>query len=129
MIFKQSLEEELNRRHQCVIRQLTEGAGKLKEQQVFEYRALISSLAIRWQHLQRQVLVQGVTDVSVYDSSGDSMGGPDFGTRIHKLREAITSVSRQMHSPLLNFKHYEQLNGQWDSKFVSFSSYGTNSIF
>lgn len=43
------------------------------------------------------------------------MGGPDFVTRVNKLREAIASVSRQMHSPPLNLRHYEQLSGQEDS--------------
>ena len=88
---KQSLEEELNRR-QCDIRQLTEAAGKLKEQQVLEYQALISSLTIRWQDLQRQFVdfqsKESSTFVSAEDSSCDSMGGPDFVTRVNKLHEA-----------------------------------------
>lgn len=114
----QSLEEELNRR-QCDIRQLTEAAGKLKEQQVLEYQALISSLTIRWQDLQRQFVdfqtKESSALASAEDPSDDIMGGPDFVTRVNKLREAIASVSRQMHSPPLNLRHYEQLSGQEDS--------------
>ena len=111
----QSLEEELNRR-QSDIRQLTEAAGKLKEQQVLEYQALISSLTIRWQDLQRQFVDFQTKETSALAADlSDDMGGPDFVTRVNKLREAIASVSRQMHSPPLNLKHYEQLSGQEDS--------------
>ena len=49
------------------------------------------------------------------------MGGPDFVTRVNKLREAIASISRQMHSPPLNLKHYEQMSGQEDSLKVRFT--------
>lgn len=122
----QSLEEELNRR-QSDIRQLTEAAGKLKEQQVLEYQALISSLTIRWQDLQRQFVDFQTRETSrtllagsdPSDDTSSTMGGPDFVTRVNKLREAIASVSRQMHSPPLNLKHYEQLTGQEDSVKVS----------
>ncbi|XP_046644687.1 utrophin-like isoform X8 [Daphnia pulicaria] len=111
----ESLEEELNRR-QSDIRQLTEAAGKLKEQQVLEYQALISSLTIRWQDLQRQFVDFQTKESSALAADlSDDMGGPDFVTRVNKLREAIASVSRQMHSPPLNLKHYEQLSGQEDS--------------
>ncbi|KAI9557614.1 dystrophin [Daphnia sinensis] len=111
----ESLEEELNRR-QSDIRQLTEAAGKLKEQQVLEYQALISSLTIRWQDLQRQFVDFQTKETSALAADlSDDMGGPDFVTRVNKLREAIASVSRQMHSPPLNLKHYEQLSGQEDA--------------
>lgn len=117
------MEEELNRR-QCDIRQLTEAAGKLKEQQVLEYQALISSLTIRWQDLQRQFVdFQSKETSALAADLSDDMGGPDFVTRVNKLREAIASVSRQMHSPPLNLKHYEQLSGQEDSIKVCRSLY------
>jgi hypothetical protein len=118
----QSLEEELNRR-QVDIRQLTEAAGRLQEQQVLEYRALIGSLTLRWQELHRQFLIfQGRPEKSDLDREEQSrhiMGGPDFVSRVNKLREAIASVSRQLHSPPLTLKKYEQLSGQEDSVKVS----------
>ena len=118
----QSLEEELNRR-QADIRQLNEAAGRLQEQQVLEYRALIGSLTLRWKELHRQFLVfQGRPEESDLDKEEQSrhiMGGPDFVSRVNKLREAIASVSRQLHSPPLTLKHYEQLSGQEDSVKVS----------
>lgn len=87
---------------------------------MLEYQALISSLTIRWQDLQRQFVDFQTRETSrtllCADPSDDStMGGPDFVTRVNKLREAIASVSRQMHSPPLNLRHYEQLSGQEDS--------------
>ena len=108
----QALEEELNRR-QSDIRQLTEAAGKLQERQVLEYQALIGTLTVRWQELQSQF-----QDFQKKEKSSADlviMGGPDFVTRVNKLREAISSVSRQLHCPPLNLKHYEQLSGQEDS--------------
>lgn len=104
------LEEELNRR-QSDIRSLSEAASKLQEQQLLEYQELIGSLTDRWQELQRQF----VDFQAVRQTEEDSMGGPDFVSRVNKLREAIASVSRQLHSPPLNLKHYEQLSGQEDS--------------
>ena len=96
---------------------------------MLEYQALISSLTIRWQDLQRQFVdfqtkeTLSATTLQLGSSTDPSddiaMGGPDFVTRVNKLREAIASVSRQMHSPPLNLKHYEQLSGQEDSVKVS----------
>ena len=127
--FFQSLEEELNRR-QTDIRQLTEAAGRLQEQQVLEYRALIGSLTLRWQELHRQFLVfQGRPEDSEEQEEEQQnrliMGGPDFVSRVNKLREAIASVSRQLHSPPLTLKHYEQLSGQEDSVKVSLNQLPT----
>jgi len=112
------LEEELNKR-QGDIRNLTEAAGKLQEQQVSDYQLLIGSLTTRWQKLQEQFQqFQGKEFQEAADPAEATMppgSGPDFVTRVNKLREAISSVSRQLHSPPLNLKHHEQLSGQEDS--------------
>jgi len=115
----QWLEEELSKR-QGDIHNLTEAAGKLQEQQVSEYQQLISSLTTRWQQLQLQFQeFHGKESETAEDAQAtDTMppgSGPDFVTRVNKLREAISSVSRQLHSPPLNLKHHEQLGGQEDS--------------
>lgn len=111
----QKLEEELNRR-QSDIRALADATSKLQEQQVLEYRALVDSLTARWQELQQQFLdFHGRPEEGQEDGLVTEMGGPDFVSRVNKLREAIASVSRQLHSPPLNLKHYEQLSGQEDS--------------
>lgn len=112
----------MNKR-QSDIRQLTEATGKLQEQQLLEYQALIGSLTLRWHELQRQFLEYQAKEAAVAVGSSAAtelptdniMGGPDFVARVNKLREAIASVSRQMHSPPLNLKHYEQMSGQEDS--------------
>ena len=80
---------------------------------MLEYQALIGTLTVRWQELQSQF-----QDFQKKEKSSADlviMGGPDFVTRVNKLREAISSVSRQLHCPPLNLKHYEQLSGQEDS--------------
>lgn len=102
------------------IRNLTEAAGKLQEQQVSEYQLLISSLTTRWQQLQLQFQEFHDKESGTAETveAADTMppgSGPDFVTRVNKLREAISSVSRQLHSPPLNLKHHEQLSGQEDS--------------
>lgn len=113
-----ALEEELNRR-QSDIRQLTEAASKLQEQQVVEYQALIKTLTVRWQELQlqlHQVQKKSVQQETMTTSATAAVAvGPDFVTRVNKLREAISSLSRQLHCPPLNLKLYEQLLGQEDS--------------
>ena len=122
---KQWLEEELNKR-QGDIRNLTEAAGKLQEQQVSDYQLLIGSLTTRWQKLQEQFQqFQGKEFQEAADPAEATMppgSGPDFVTRVNKLREAISSVSRQLHSPPLNLKHHEQLSGQEDSLRVNFNN-------
>ena len=139
-IVRQTLEEELNRR-QSDLRQLTEAAGKLQERQVLECQALIGALTVRWQELQAQFQeLQTTAEVAavaapvppppppphvdaVAAAAGVAavMGGPDFVTRVNKLREAVSSVSRQLHCPPLNLKFYEQLAGQEDSIKVTVS--------
>jgi len=97
---------------------LTEAAGKLQERQLLEYRALIESLTLRWKELQQQFL-DFHQQLRTTEDDSSTMGGPDFVSRVNKLREAIASVSRQLHSPPLNLKHYEQLSGQEDSVKVN----------